>query len=388
MGGTSGQATTHFASNPQAIGAGCKPQAFQSGDCCGRIILLGELFADFVNPSNGARCIIRQREFTVSASPEKEPSLIGKELDPEFFVNLFQEIAEAIVLSDNFGRIIKVNREFSLLFGYSEQEARGRLIDELVVPEEFREDATTITEAVAHGQKFALEAVRRKDGSLVNVSLLGVPIINRNKQVAVFFIYRDISARVKAERSLIESRRQLEEANALLELTSNLDGLTAIPNRRSYEHFYEMEWRRAAREMKWISLIMIDVDFFKSYNDCYGHPAGDKCLRLIAQALQVINRPGDMVARYGGEEFVAVMSGTTLDGARQMAEQMRERVKELRIPHERSSTAPHVTISLGVASQVPDARSKLKDLLIKADQALYMAKSRGRDRVAVVEASV
>ena len=325
----------------------------------------------------------------MSASPEKEPSLIGKELDPEFFVNLFQEIAEAIVLADNFGRIIKVNREFSLMFGYSEEEVCGRLIDELVVPEEFREDATTITEAVAHGQKFALEAVRRrKDGSLVDVSLLGVPIINRNKQVAVFGIYRDISARVKAERSLFESRRQLEEANALLELTSNLDGLTAIPNRRSYEHFYEMEWRRAAREMKWISLIMIDVDFFKSYNDCYGHPAGDKCLRLIAQALQVINRPGDMVARYGGEEFVAVMSGTSLDGARQMAEQMRERVKELQIPHERSSTAPHVTISLGVASQVPDARSNLKDLLIKADQALYMAKSRGRDRVAVVEASV
>jgi len=321
----------------------------------------------------------------VPAPPEHEPALPEKGLEAEFFVNLFQEIPEAIVLSDNSGRILKVNREFTLLFGYSEAEARGRLIDELVAPEEFLEEASTITEAVAHGQKFTLEAVRRrKDGSLVHVSLLGVPIINRNKQVAVFGIYRDISARVKAERSLLESRRQLEEANALLELTSNLDGLTAIPNRRSFENFYELEWRRASREMKWISLIMIDVDFFKSFNDRYGHPDGDKCLRQIAQALQVINRAGDIVARYGGEEFVAVMSGTSLLGARHMAEQMRERVDELRIPHECSSAASHVSISLGVASQIPDAKGCPRDLLMKADQALYMAKARGRNRVAVV----
>ena len=318
--------------------------------------------------------------------PEPEFPLLGKELGAEIFVNLFQEIPEAIVLSDNSGRILKVNREFSLLFGYSEAEAQGRLVDELVAPAEYLEEASTITEAVAHGQKFALEAVRRrKDGSLVHVSLLGVPILSRDKQVAVFGIYRDISARVKAERSLLESRRQLEEANALLELTSNLDGLTAIPNRRSFETFYELEWRRASRELKWISLIMIDVDFFKSFNDHYGHPDGDKCLRHIAQALQVVNRAGDMVARYGGEEFVAVMAGTSLLGARHMAEQMRERVQELRIPHECSSAAAQVTISLGVASLIPDAKAQPSDLLLKADQALYMAKSRGRNRVAVVE---
>jgi diguanylate cyclase (GGDEF)-like protein/PAS domain S-box-containing protein len=327
------------------------------------------------------------QELLLPALPPKPSPIIGKDLDPDYFVNLFQEIPEAIVLSDNSGHILKVNREFSLLFGYSEAEARGRIIDELVAPEEFREEAATITEAVAHGQKFALEAVRRrKDGSLVHVSLLGVPIINRDKQVAVFGIYRDISARVKAVRSLQESRRQLEEANALLELTSNLDGLTAIPNRRSFEHFFEMEWRRAAREMKWISLIMIDVDFFKSFNDSYGHPDGDRCLRLVAQALQVINRAGDMVARYGGEEFVAVMAGTSPDGARRMAEQMRQRVKELQIPHAHSSVAAHVTISLGVASRMPDPKGQSQDLLLRADQALYMAKSRGRDRVVVEEA--
>lgn len=316
----------------------------------------------------------------------KDAPFLGKELDSELFLTLFREIPEALVLSEPSGRILMVNREFTLLFGYGQEEALGRQVDELVAPDESREEAATITEAVAHGQRFALEVVRRrKDGSLVDVSLLGVPIVTRSKQVAVFGIYRDISARVKAERSLQESRRQLEEANALLELTSNLDGLTAIPNRRSFEHFYELEWRRAAREMKSISLIMIDVDFFKCFNDRYGHPDGDKCLRFIAQALQVINRPGDMVARYGGEEFVAVLSGSSLEGARHMAEEMRRRVQALRIPHEGSSAAPHVTISLGLAAQVPDAKAHPRDLLLRADQALYMAKSRGRNRVAVMD---
>lgn len=321
-------------------------------------------------------------ESVVPALPETGQPLASHCLDAGLFQSLFEEIPEAIVLSDNYGRIIQVNREFCLMFGYGSDEVEGRLIDDLVAPDELREEAATITEAVAHGQKFSLEAVRRrKDGSRVNVSLLGVPILNRERQVAVFGIYRDISARVKAERSLAESRRQLEEVNARLELASNLDSLTSLPNRRSYEHFYNLEWRRAVREGKWISLAMIDVDFFKDYNDFYGHVSGDKCLRLVGRCLQVINRPGDMVARFGGEEFVAVMAGTSLEGARHMAEQMRERVKELQIPHERSAVASHVTISLGVAAQLPGAEASPRDLLIKADQALYLAKSRGRDRV-------
>ena len=324
------------------------------------------------------------QESIATVPPGQAASSPGPDLDAGIFQRLFQEIPEAMVISDNFGRILQVNREFTLMFGYREEEARGRLIDDLVAPEERREEAETITEAVAHGQKFALEAVRRrKDGSRVDVSLLGVPILDRDRQVAVFGIYRDISARVKAERSLIESRRQLEEANVMLERTSCLDGLTAIPNRRSFEQFYDLEWRRAAREGSWLSLVMIDVDFFKDFNDFYGHVRGDKCLRQIAQCLQMLDRPGDLVARYGGEEFVAVMSSTPLEGARHMAERMREQVKALRIPHARSTAAAHVTLSLGVASLVPDPRFHPRDLLLRADQALYLAKAGGRDRVVV-----
>lgn len=322
----------------------------------------------------------------MASTSGNEPVRKDVEVESEYFVNLFEEIPEAIVLSDNVGCIIKVNREFCRMFGYSADEAVGRFIDDLVAPQEFREEATTITEAVAHGQKFTLEAVRqRKNGSLVHVSLLGVPIVTRHKQVAVFGIYRDISARIKAEQGLLESRRQLEEANSLLERISNLDGLTAIPNRRSFESFYELEWRRTCREKKWLSLIMIDVDYFKAYNDNYGHLAGDQCLKQIAQALQVLNRPGDMVARYGGEEFVAVLSGTDQTGARQMADRMRQRVKDLQIEHGFSKAAAHVTISAGIATQKPENQFSSMDLILKADQALYLAKSRGRDRAEVVE---
>ena len=133
-----------------------------------------------------------------------------------------------------------------------------------------------------------------------------------------------------------------------------------------------------------LSVIMIDVDLFKSYNDLHGHLAGDECLRDIAAVLAERNRAGDLVARYGGEEFVAVLSDTGPEGARLMAERMRQRVRELAIPHARSSAAPHVTISLGVAAMTPETRANPKDLILKADQALYMAKSRGRDRVALL----
>jgi diguanylate cyclase (GGDEF)-like protein/PAS domain S-box-containing protein len=315
-----------------------------------------------------------------------EDPRVTTELNENFFVQLFEEIPEAMVLTDCVGNIIKANAEFSRMFGFSAEDATGRCIDDLVAPDEFRAEAMTITEAVAHGQKFILEAVRRrKDGTLVQVSLLGVPVIARNLEVAVFGIYRDITDRKKAEQSLQEGRRQMEEAYAQLELISNLDGLTAIPNRRYFERFYDLEWRRRCREGRPVSLIMIDIDFFKRYNDCSGHLAGDRCLKQVAQALHVVNRAGELVARYGGEEFVAVLSGLGLEEALHIAERMRQRVKELKIPHGHSPVADHVTISLGVATQVPEPKLDPMDLILRADQALYLAKSRGRDRVEVVD---
>ena len=299
-----------------------------------------------------------------------------------YYEKLFSEIPEAIVLASRSGQVLDVNEEFSRLFGYTKEEVLGRCIDDLIALDTDHSSAETITAAVAQGEKFTLETVRRrKDGSPVQVSLLALPVFAKAEEVVVFGVYRDISDRKRAEQALQDSRRQLEEACKQLELLSNLDGLTAIPNRRYFENFYALEWRRLCRTGKPVAVIMMDIDYFKRYNDSYGHLAGDRCLKQVAQALQVVNRAGDLVARYGGEEFVAVLSGTGVEDARRIAETMRQRVKDLGLLHEHSKAARHVTISLGVAAQVPLLQGDPMEVVLKADHALYHAKANGRDRV-------
>jgi diguanylate cyclase (GGDEF)-like protein/PAS domain S-box-containing protein len=328
----------------------------------------------------------------VPVKPSRPPARKADFLGKEYFENLFNQVPEAIVIADNLGRVMRINAEFTRMFGYSRQEAAGHRVDELIATGAERVEAMAITDCVAQGQKVARESVRRrKDGTLIHVSILGVPILNRGQQLAVYGIYRDISdikraqaAVLEANATLQERTRQLEAVNVQLERISNYDGLTAIPNRRYFEHFYDLEWRRAWREGKWISLIMIDVDFFKAYNDRHGHLAGDECLKRLAQALQLVNRASDLVCRYGGEEFVAVLSGTDLEGARLIAERMRQRVLDLQLAHGASAVSPWVTVSMGIAAQVPEAAATPGDLLLRADQGLYLAKSSGRNQIQVV----
>jgi diguanylate cyclase (GGDEF)-like protein len=157
--------------------------------------------------------------------------------------------------------------------------------------------------------------------------------------------------------------------------------LTGLANRRHFDEMLAAEFRRAVREKTSLGLIMIDADHFKRFNDIYGHPVGDSCLRSIALALrQGLNRPADFVARYGGEEFAALVPNTTQSGAFELAERLREAVHGLRIPHE-ASPRKIVTISLGVASITPsDDQYRAEDLVTAADTALYAAKKAGRDQ--------
>lgn len=177
---------------------------------------------------------------------------------------------------------------------------------------------------------------------------------------------------------------QLQKLNLRLERLSHLDGLTGIHNRRYFEEHLALEWRRASRRQSPIAIIMVDVDFFKLYNDQYGHLAGDDCLKKVAEGLGIVNRPGDLLARYGGEEFIVVLPDTDLAGARTLAERMRARVEALRIPHEESPAGKHVTISLGVVCGVPQAKQTSNDFVLIADEALYKAKREGRNRVEVL----
>ena len=187
-------------------------------------------------------------------------------------------------------------------------------------------------------------------------------------------------------RELTETRRQLEHRNRDLERISALDTLTQIANRRRFDAALRQEWRRSARDEAPLSLVFCDIDYFKRFNDTYGHQAGDECLVRVAQTMEeTLNRPADLAARYGGEEFIALLVDTEAEGARMLADRMRARVEGLRIEHRASSVAPYLTVSLGVATVVPRPALRAEDLVDLADRALYAAKEGGRNRVAAAE---
>jgi diguanylate cyclase (GGDEF)-like protein len=183
-------------------------------------------------------------------------------------------------------------------------------------------------------------------------------------------------------KDLLETKERLEAANRELESLASADGLTGVANRRAFDSGLEREWRRAERARSPLSLLLIDVDFFKPYNDRYGHAAGDDCLRGVAATLAVgARRAGDLVARYGGEEFGVVLTDCSDESARQLAERLRERIAGLALPHDASEVAPHVTISVGGATAMPRSGATAGDLVRAADEALYEAKRTGRNRV-------
>lgn len=189
---------------------------------------------------------------------------------------------------------------------------------------------------------------------------------------------------VEMQRDLVDVKHQLNAANRELQRLSTTDGLTGIANRRMFDELSLREWRRCERMKKPFALVMVDVDNFKLFNDEYGHQAGDDCLRAVAaQMARAAPRASDLAARYGGEEFALVLGETDADGARWVADNIRQRVSELGIPH--ITPARRVTISCGVVSVEPVKGLSLDVLLRSTDQALYSAKAEGRDRVVVGE---
>ena len=187
--------------------------------------------------------------------------------------------------------------------------------------------------------------------------------------------------RLPIVKARVHNHLELKRRGDLLAELANLDSL-GILNRRGFDQKLAVEWNRAKRHGTSLALIWLDTDFFKAYNDHYGHPQGDACLRKVVSALQaVLRRASDFLARWGGDEFMAILADTPLNEAVNVAEKMRSQVAELAIPHKYSEVAPYVTISLGVASRVPGDNDSADDLVNDTDAALYRAKGAGRNRV-------
>lgn len=201
---------------------------------------------------------------------------------------------------------------------------------------------------------------------------------------AVDFIHKPYREAVL--RARIKTHLNLYQQHSQLQVLADRDGLTEVYNRRYFDCQGRLEWQRHYRQQQPLTLALLDIDHFKSYNDTYGHMQGDFCLREVAQALvQNSRRPAEFVARYGGEEFAVILPNTDARDARKYGQWICEQIHNLAIPHNASPTIPFVTISAGIATTIPTSQASLENLLATADSALYMAKEAGRNQFALAQ---
>jgi len=246
-----------------------------------------------------------------------------------------------------------------------------RLKDIPVVMITVRDDSEALQQAFAAGANdYIIKPVKE------------VELLSRVR--AVMRLKREIDKRKAREAELLRMTQHLDTISRTLENLINIDALTEVGNRRYFDQLLENEWQRAVRRADPISLLMIDIDDFKSYNDTYGHQKADQCLRQVAAALnEMIRRAGDFVVRYGGEEFAVVLPNTDREGAVIVAEQLKDGIAALNLPHEQGGAGGILTVSIGIAAGIPRSGALKQQLVAAADSALYIAKSEGHNRIRV-----
>lgn len=296
--------------------------------------------------------------------------------------SVFEHATEGIVITDADQRILETNPAFSLITGYSRTEALGKTPRLL---SSGRHDAafySAIWKSIrGEGQWRGDIWNRHKNGGVYPEQLSIVAVRDADGNIAKYIgIFSDISELAK---QVAERTGELEALNRRLEALSTTDGLTGIANRRRLDDWLSSEWMRALRVQRPLALLMLDVDLFKSYNDHYGHQAGDECLRSVARIIDSCSRrSSDLAARYGGEEFVLIAADTDATSAEHLAEVVRQSIELLGFPHA-GSPIGKITVSIGVSVIVPEEGQEPEVLIRMADEALYLAKSQGRNRVLV-----
>ena len=284
---------------------------------------------------------------------------------------------EGLMIIEASGRIQYSNPACARHLGYDSTELTGASLGQLLSPGVTQEylayfAAWSADPETVHPRGAREVQIRRRDGTARAMDLTLTPMYAGEP----LFI------------GLLHDITHHKQSETALQRAALLDPLTKIANRRHFDNFLEKEWARAIRSSEPLSLVLIDVDHFKLYNDTLGHAAGDACLRKVAAALQShALRPTDIAARYGGEEFVLLFAETNADTAVKLAESVRAHIESLELPNPRSSTSAWLTVSVGVATIVPSQRDDMESFFVAADRAMYLAKEAGRNRVVAAPSS-
>ena len=299
--------------------------------------------------------------------------LLRSEMSDMELEQIFSACADPMMVIRDDGIIVRANRRMLEHLNRCCEDVIGHPCNELLSEQECK---------LANSRKKNCQTdieISDENGDVSNYIMTTTPLITLDGTPGTLAQYKDITDRKKAEQAL-------EKAHAALERIARIDGLTQIPNRRTFDESFTAQWQKSLAEQSSLSVILCDIDFFKRYNDTYGHQQGDTCLFSVAKALEqsLLENGCGLVARYGGEEFIFLLPGTSVEEAAAHAETARNNVERLALEHRASEVADNVTLSLGVSSTIPQSDMQPQHLIRTADEALYQSKETGRNRVTAV----
>lgn len=333
---------------------------------------------DSLERAIGHHCFMKD----ISDRKEAEAALQESE---ERYRSVIASMTEGVVLQLANGQITACNASAEKIIGLTPAQMMGRTsvdLDWRTVQEDGspfpgEQHPAMITLGTGKPLSNVVMGIHKADGTLTWISINSQPLfhLHQSQPYGVVTTFADITERKQAEEML----RNQAQRDRLIAMT---DGLTKVANRRCFDERLQSEWPTLIEGQKLLSLIMLDVDYFKRYNDCYGHQAGDLCLvKVASSAALAVKRSSDLLARYGGEEFAVILPHTDAAGAIAVAESIQKAIRDLAIPHQQSDVSEIVTVSMGIATVIPSLGTSPDELVALADRALYDAKQLGRDRI-------